>query len=117
MKTVFYWSPCLNKVGTLKSTINSALALSKYSKDEYKIKVINACGEWNEQRNLFEKNNIEILDFNFTYFKYLPKKGFLASRLSYIVIILLSIVPLYKILKNEKSHKIRAESRGPILSI
>ena len=38
MKTVFYWSPCLSKVGTVKSTLNSALALSKYTKEEYKIK-------------------------------------------------------------------------------
>ena len=36
MKTIFYWSPCLSKVGTVKSTVNSALALSKYSKREYK---------------------------------------------------------------------------------
>ena len=34
MKTVFYWSPCLSKVGTVKSTLNSALALSKYTKEE-----------------------------------------------------------------------------------
>ena len=32
MKTVFYWSPCLSKVGTVKSTLNSALALSNIQK-------------------------------------------------------------------------------------
>ena len=30
-KNIFYWSPCLNPVGTLKSTLNSALSLKKYN--------------------------------------------------------------------------------------
>ena len=44
---LYYWSPCLNKVGTYKSTINSAISLSKYSKGKFNVKIINACGEWN----------------------------------------------------------------------
>ena len=43
MKTVIYWSPCLNKVGTVKSTLNSAISLSNYSKKEYRVKIINSC--------------------------------------------------------------------------
>ena len=44
MKEVYYWSPCLSKVGTISSTINSAIGLSKYGK--YSVKIINSCGEW-----------------------------------------------------------------------
>ena len=44
MKKNFYWSPCLNPVGTIKSTINSA-TLKKFNKD-YEVSIINACGEW-----------------------------------------------------------------------
>ena len=44
-KTVFYWSPCLSKVGTFKSTINSALSASKYSKGKLSIKIINLLKE------------------------------------------------------------------------
>ena len=29
-KVIFYWSPCLNPVGTINSTLNSASALIKY---------------------------------------------------------------------------------------
>ena len=102
MKSVFYWSPCLNKVGTVKSTINSAISLSKYCKDEFTVKIINSCGEWDEYQNLFKKHNIDIINFRFKYFNYLPKNGFLQSRLSYFIIILFSFFPLLKILKKEK---------------
>ena len=102
MQSIYYWSPCLNKVGTVKSTINSALSISKYSKDKFIVKIINICGEWEEYKSTFEKNNIEVIDFNFNYFKYLPKKGFIQSRLSYIIMILFSIIPLYRLLKKDK---------------
>ena len=102
MQSIYYWSPCLNKVGTVKSTINSALSISKYSKDKFIVKIINICGEWEEYKSTFEKNNIEVINFNFNYFKYLPKKGFIQSRLSYIIMILFSIIPLYRLLKKDK---------------
>ena len=43
MKVIYYWSPCLTPVGTVKSTINSAVALSKYNKD-YQVKILNVFG-------------------------------------------------------------------------
>ena len=102
MKSIFYWSPCLTKVGTVKSTINSAISLSKYSKNEFKVKIINSCGEWDEYQNIFKKNNIDLINFRFNFFKYLPKNGFLQSRISYLIIILFSFFPLVKLLKKEK---------------
>ena len=30
-ENIFYWSPCLNPVGTVKSTINSAISLKKFN--------------------------------------------------------------------------------------
>ena len=102
MQSVYYWSPCLNKVGTVKSTINSAISLSKYSKNQYKIKLINICGEWEDYKEILKKNNIDLINFNFNYFKYLPKKGFIQSRFSYLIMILFSIIPLYRLLKKDK---------------
>jgi hypothetical protein len=37
MKKFFYWSPCLDKVGTYKAVKNSALAINKYSKNKFKV--------------------------------------------------------------------------------
>ena len=94
MNSVYYWSPCLTKVGTYKSTINSALSLAKYSKNFFSVKIINICGEWDSQKEFFNKNNIELIDLGLNYFKYLPKTGFFKSRLSYLIIILLSFIPM-----------------------
>lgn len=102
MKSIYYWSPCLNKVGTYKSTINSAISLSSYSKKKYKIKIINACGEWNDCKKIFNSKNIELTHLGFNYFKFLPKEGFFASRLSYIIIMCTSIFPLIRLLKKDK---------------
>lgn len=102
MKKIYYWSPCLNKVGTYKSTINSAISLSRFAKKSYQIKIINTCGEWNDCKELFRSNNIEVIHFGYNYFKYLPKIGFIGSRISYFVIILTSIIPLIKLLNRDK---------------
>ena len=101
MKRIYYWSPCLNKVGTYKSTINSAISLAKYSKN-YKIKIINSCGEWDDEKKNLIDNRIEIINFGFSYFKYLPKIGFFKSRFSYFVIIFMSIIPLLRLLLKDK---------------
>ena len=100
-KTIYYWSPCLDKVGTVKSTLNSAIAVSKFSKD-YNVKIINVFGEWVEYKEIFLKHNIETINLNFNYYKFLPKKGFFYSRFSYLVIILLSVIPLLILLKKNK---------------
>ena len=100
-KTFFYWSPFLTHVGTVKSTINSAIALKKYS--NYEPIVINVCGEWDEYLELFKLNNVRVIDiYKFSYKKFLPKFGFLKSRISYIIIFILSFFPLLKLLKKNK---------------
>ena len=101
MKKVYYWSPCLSKVGTVESTINSAISLNKYSKNNYKVTIINSCGEWDLYKEKFLNNGVEVLDFPIKYFKFLPKKGFIFSRFSYLIIFLFSFFPLLKILKNK----------------
>ena len=100
-KNIFYWSPCLNPVGTVISTINSSIALSKYS-SKYNVSVINTCGEWDKFKKKLSENKVEVIDLNFKYFKILPKKGYIKSRLSYITIFLLSFFPLIFLLKKKK---------------
>ena len=97
-KKVIYWSPCLNPVGTIKSTINSAVSLSKYSKD-YEVIIINACGEWDKYLDYFKDNHVKIINFKYKFFKYLPKRGYIQSRFSYMVIFLLCFLPLIKFIR------------------
>ena len=102
MKEVYYWSPCLTKVGTYRSTINSAISLANYSKNQYSVKIINSCGEWSSESELLKKNNVELINLGFNYFRFLPKTGYLNSRFSYTVIFILSFVPLMKLLFKKK---------------
>ncbi len=101
-KVIFYWSPCLNPVGTISSTLNSASALIKYKSDEYDVHLINACGEWDQYREFINLNKIKLINLQFKYFKYLPKRGYLQSRFSYILIFILSFFPLVKLLKKKQ---------------
>jgi glycosyltransferase involved in cell wall biosynthesis len=101
-KLVFYWSPCLDKVGTVKSTLNSAASLNKFSKQNFEVCIINSCGEWNEYDKFFLKNDIKVINLGFNYFKYLPKKGYIQSRFSYFLVFLISFFPLMKILQIKK---------------
>ena len=57
------------------------------------------------QKNI-KQNEIELIDLNFKYFKILPKRGFLGSRFSYMIIFLLSFFPLIFLLKKEQPNKI-----------
>lgn len=104
MKEIYYWSPCLEKVGTYWSTINSAISLAKFSNNNYLVKIINVCGEWDAQKIFLNNNGVELIDLGFNYFKFLPKSGYLKSRLSYIIIFILSFFPLIKLLLNKKSN-------------
>ena len=105
MKKVYYWSPCLDMVGTVKSTINSAISLAKYSNqsDQVQVKVINSCGEWNKQKKLFEEKRVKVINFyEEGYYEHLPKKGYIQSRFSNLIVIFFSFLPLLKLLKKEK---------------
>ena len=101
MKKIYYWSPYLTRVGTYKATINSLIGFAKYSKN-YEVHIINSCGEWNEAKNYLLNNNIKLINLKYNYFRYLPKTGFLKSRLSFVLIFLTSIIPLIKLIINHK---------------
>ena len=100
-KKIYYWSPCLNKVATVKATLNSAISLAKYSND-YDVKIINVFGEWHNYKKNLQDNNVDVLDLSFNYYDFLPKTGYIRSRLSYIIIFLISFFPLVTLIKKNK---------------
>ena len=103
-ENIFYWSPCLNPVGTVKSTINSAISLKKFNKS-YDVSIINACGEWDQYKEILSKNSINLINLQLNYYKILPKTGFFGSRFSYIIIFILSFFPLIFLLKKHEPNK------------
>ena len=101
---IFYWSPFLSKVATVSSVIRSAESLIKYTKKKNNINVaiIDAIGEWQSYRKTINSkiNIINLSKKNISGF--LPKKGFLKSRLSYIIIFVLTFFKLLNLLNKEK---------------
>jgi glycosyltransferase involved in cell wall biosynthesis len=96
---IIFWSPCLSKVGTLKSSIYSAISLSRYYNKKFEVSIFNSCGEWNDYLHIFEKEKIRVINLGYNYFQYLPKTGFFLSRISYAIIFITSFLPLIKNLK------------------
>ena len=92
-KSIYYWSPCLTNIATVKATLNSALSLAKYS-NNYDVKIINVCGEWNRYKNYLLENHVSIENLSFNYYNYLPKNGYIKYRISSLIIFLISIIPL-----------------------
>ena len=96
---IFIWAPFLQKVGTtsnVENLINSFLKFSK--KKDFKIDLINVFGEWDNYEFYDERvNKVSLLKFKFL--KENKKKGFLISRIYTILIIIFSIIPLFRLLK------------------
>ena len=99
---VYYWSPFISKVATVNAVLGSATTLGLYSKGEIIPHIINVAGEWNEYEGHLMKNDIKIIrltkfnlinNFNFT--------GFLKSRVVYLLLFLISFIPLLKLLKKK----------------
>ena len=99
---IFYWSPFLVPIATPKAVINSAYALEKYS-EEYQCSIINFFGEFDFFKKDIEEKNID-LRYNFLskIYKFLPRNGKIGSRLSFVLIFILSFFPLKKIISQEK---------------
>ena len=101
-KKIFYWAPFLTPIATPKAVINSAYSLQKYSK-EFDCSIINFFGEF----DIFKKDIIyKKIKLNNGLFnkikKYLPFKGKIKSRFSFLIIFILSFFPLKRVLSKEK---------------
>ena len=102
---IFYWSPFISKVATVLSVVKSAESILKYSKKKEAINValIDAIGEW---KNYESKINpkIEIIKLNeINFLKYLPKGGFIKSRISYLFIFIFNFFKLRNLLNKKKT--------------
>ena len=101
---IFYWSPFISKVATVSSVIRSAESILKYSKskDSTKVAIIDAIGEWTNYRKIIDQK-IKIINLKKkSVFETLPKEGFFKSRLSYVIIFVITFFKLIKLINKEK---------------
>ena len=98
---VFYWSPFLSNIATVDSVINSINAIKYYdSKKKINPIIIDSVGEWSQKKLNNNVYNVRQL-YNYKVYNFLPKKGYLKSRISQILIFLLSFNSLRKLLIKE----------------
>jgi len=101
-KKLYYWSPGFVHIATFKAVINSANSIDKYSYN-YESSLINFFGEFNQYKEIIDKKKIKLINlFNENILNNLPKFGRIRSRISFLIIFIISFFPLKKLLKNEK---------------
>ena len=98
---IFIWAPFLQKVGTTTNVESLISSLIRFSKNKTcKIDLINVFGEWDNYE--FEDKRINKISLlNYKFLKNNKKKGFLISRFYTILIIILSAIPLARLLKKK----------------
>ena len=101
MKKIFYWSPYLSNVATIRNVVNSAYSLIKYDKISFRAYILDVFGEWDIKKKELSEKKIEYLKLSNLKIN-LPISGFLKSRFLSILIFFSSIYPLLKLLKKEK---------------
>ena len=101
MKKIYYWSPFITPVATTKAVINSAYAVKLYSKKRYEPLIINVAGEWDVYKKDLKDKKIKLIEL--TSSKIINNKkitGFMKSRLVYIYIFSIALIPLIRLLRN-----------------
>ena len=100
---IYYWSPFFSNIATEKAVINSIDSINRYSNKKISASLLETIGEWkNQEKKILEKKiNVKRIS-NFNLIKYLPKFGFIKSRISYLVVFLFTVYKLHRFLKKEK---------------
>ena len=97
---VYYWSPFISKIATIKAVLNSNIALNKFSNRQIDAYVINSFGEFSENSYRYRGSYLKFKSLvKKNYIKFFSDKGFLKSRLSWILISLITVFPLIRLLK------------------
>ena len=100
---IYYWSPFFSNIATEKAVINSIDSINRYSNKKISASLLETIGEWkNQEKKILEKKiNVKRIS-NFNLIKYLPKFGFIKSRISYLIVFLFTVYKLHRFLKTEK---------------
>ena len=101
-KKIYYWSPSLVDIATNMAVINSAYSLNKYNSC-YESYVLNFFGEFERFKEEIKKKNIKLIDhYKKNIWNFFPKYGKIKSRISFVLIFILSFFPLKNLIKNKK---------------
>ena len=103
MYKVFYWSPYLSNVATIRNVINSAISLKKYNSEKYDVSLLDTIGEWRSCKDEINSNKLSIEKVNNLNLKFnLSKSGYFKSRFYFVLIFLINFFPLLHLLKKRQ---------------
>ena len=102
MKNIFYWSPFIGNVATIKAVINSAFSLSKFSRGNFFPSIINSSGEWSKYKNEMNLKKIQSIELQKNFKIDTKINGFFRSRLEFLKIFIYCYFPLKKLIKKNK---------------
>jgi glycosyltransferase involved in cell wall biosynthesis len=103
IQKIFYWSPYLSQVATVKNVLNSAKYLKYYSKNKLIVGLIDVIGEWSQYRKKIIEDDLEIIKVSsLNLSKFFPISGFFKSRLIYLLIGIVSFFSLKRVIKKKK---------------
>ena len=99
---IYYWSPFVSEVATVKSVINSAYSVNKYLNKKYESYIIDVFGEFEKFEKEIKTKNIKLIKFpKSNIINFFPNPGFLRSRVLYIFIFFRYFFPLLSLLKKD----------------
>lgn len=101
---VFYWSPYIGKIATVKSVINSAVSLKKDKSNYNIISIINCFGEWNQFKQKFKENKLSIINLQNLIRFQISSYGFLKSRFIFLATFFITYFKLKKIIIEKKPN-------------
>ena len=99
---VFYWSPFLSNIATVEAVTKSINSIIMYDKKkEIEPYIIDSTGEWFEKKDKIKDIKVIKL-YKKNFYKFLPKGGYIKSRISQLIIFLYSFRKLARLIKKEK---------------
>ena len=104
MKKIYYWSPYIGNIATVKAVINSAYSLTKFSKNKFIPTILNSCGEWDIFKEELNNKKINVLGFNNSFKINTKINGFFKSRITYIKVFITCFFSLKKTILNDKPN-------------
>jgi len=99
---ILYWAPFLSNIATIDAVLNSVRSILKFDKENnFNPSIIDSTGEWLTQKDKIENLNVINL-YRKEFHTNLPKGGYFRSRISQILIFILSFKRLKNLLKKEE---------------
>ena len=89
-KEIYYWSPFIGRVATVRSVVNSIIGFKRLKQNKLNLHLINCYGEWNNFRYQLKKEKVNIIDLQKKIKIGIDTYGKIYSRFVYLITFIIS---------------------------